>query len=180
MNEFDPDFPDEPGFPGDEEDFGPSKSARKREAKALQKLGERLVALTPGEFAQIPLSESLRDALQTARNMRAHGALRRQRLLIGKLMRQHDTSEIEAAIARLDQVKHQSATKFHAVEGWRDRLIADGDSALAEFLDEYPDADRQRLRQLMRQAQAEAKAGKAPKSSRELFRLLRELLGADD
>lgn len=174
MNEYDPDHDEDSST--QDEDLGPSRSARKREAKALQKLGERIVSLTPGEFAQIPLSEALRDAITAARNMKAHGAMRRQRLLIGKLMRQHDTAEIEAALARLDQLKHRDTAQFHAVEKWRDRLVEEGDSALAELLDEYPVADRQQLRQLMRQAAAEKKADKPPKAGRELFRLLRELL----
>ncbi len=38
-------------------------------------------------------------------------------------------------------------------------------------------AYRQQLRQLMRAAQAELAKGKPPKSSRELFRFLRELIG---
>ena len=176
-----PDFDDDDDFAGMdngmEEDFGPSRSARKREAKAQQKLGERLIALKPGEFAQIPLPEALFDALSAARNMKAHGALRRQRLLIGKLMRQHDTAEIEAALARLDQAHHQGTARFHAVEQWRDRLVEEGDEALTEFLEHYPDADRQRLRQLMRQAVVEKKAEKSPKSGRELFKLLRDILG---
>lgn len=160
-----------------EEDLGPSRSARKREAKAQQKLGERLIALKPGEFAQIPLPEALFDAISAARNMKAHGALRRQRLLIGKLMRQHDTAEIETALARLDQAHHQGTAQFHAVEKWRDRLIEEGDEALTELLEQYPEADRQRIRQLMRQAVAEKKADKPPKSGRELFKLLRDILG---
>ena len=44
---------------------------------------------------------------------------------------------------------------MHRVEDWRDRLLAEGDKALAALLDDYPQADRQQLRTLVRNAQAE-------------------------
>lgn len=39
----------------------------------------------------------------------------------------------------------------------------------------YPQADRQRLRQLARQAAKEKKAGKPAKAFREIFQVLKEL-----
>ena len=65
----------------------PSKSARKREQLELQQLGERLIDLSADELEALPIDERLRDAVLAASKMRAHGALRRQKQLIGKLMR---------------------------------------------------------------------------------------------
>ena len=42
-------------------------------------------------------------------------------------------------------------------------------------MDMYPEADRQRLRQLARQANKEKAANKPAKSSREIFQILKEL-----
>jgi len=61
-------------------------------------------------------------------------------------------------------------------ERWRDKLVAGGNDALAELLNEHPHADRQQLRQLLRNAQKEAEAAKPPKSSRLLYRYLKNLL----
>jgi ribosome-associated protein len=47
------------------------------------------------------------------------------------------------------------------------------------LLDEQPHADRQLLRQLLRNAQKEAEAGKPPKSSRLLYRQLKELFNVE-
>ena len=66
---------------------------------------------------------------------------------------------------------------MHRVEEWRERLLEDGDDALAGFIALHPSADRQHVRQLVRNALAERKANKPPHASRELFRALRELLG---
>ena len=79
----------------------PSKSARKREYLALQKLGEELVTLRESELLSMPLDEDLLEAVQEARRIKAHGALRRQKQYIGKLMRHVDPEPITAALERL-------------------------------------------------------------------------------
>ena len=74
----------------DDEELPPSKSARKREAHALQKLGERLVEHAAADLARLPLPETLREAIDEARRISSRGALARQRQYIGKLMRDID------------------------------------------------------------------------------------------
>ena len=74
----------------------------------------------------------------------------------------------------------REAQALHRVEYWRDRLIADGDEALGEFVDAHPHADRQHLRQLARNAHVEKLKNKPPHAYRELFRELRDLLAAPD
>ncbi len=81
-------------------DAKPSKSARKREYLALQKLGEELLTLKDSDLEQIDLDEDLLTAVLEARQIRSHGALRRQKQYIGKLMRQVDPEPIRAALAR--------------------------------------------------------------------------------
>jgi ribosome-associated protein len=65
---------------------------------------------------------------------------------------------------------------LHRVEAMRDRLVAEGDEALAELLSGYPQADRQHLRQLARNAREEKLRNKPPHAYRELFRELRVLM----
>ena len=72
--------------------------------------------------------------------------------------------------------RHNRATALlHRLEKWRNELIAGDNEALEEVFAAFPNADRQHLRQLVRNAQKEEEAGKPPKSSRELFRYLRGL-----
>jgi ribosome-associated protein len=47
---------------------------------------------------------------------------------------------------------------------------------LAEFIALYPQTDIQQLRTLIRNAQKEVAASKPPKSSREIFKFLREIM----
>jgi 5-(carboxyamino)imidazole ribonucleotide mutase len=77
----------------------PSKSARKRAALAVQKLGEQLVGLKDEELATLDLPETLTAAILEARRIRSRAALARQRQYIGKLMRALDPAAIEAALA---------------------------------------------------------------------------------
>jgi len=81
----------------------PSRSARKRDAEALQKLGERLVALRATQLAALALDlpETLLDAIEAARRIKSRGALARQRQYIGRLMRDIDPVPIEKALESL-------------------------------------------------------------------------------
>ncbi len=82
-------------------DSKPSKSARKREFHALQKLGEELLTLRESDLQDIELDEDLREAVLEARRIRSRGALRRQKQYIGKLMRHIDPEPLRAALARV-------------------------------------------------------------------------------
>jgi ribosome-associated protein len=93
----------------DDAPLPPSKSAKKREAHALQKLGERLAAMRDDERAQLPLGETLVDAIAEARRLTSHGARSRQFQYIGKLMREADVPAIEAALAALTEAQKARA-----------------------------------------------------------------------
>ncbi len=79
----------------------PSKSARKRAYIALQQLGEELLTLKESDLLGMQLDDELLDAVLEARRIKAHGALRRQKQYIGKLMRHIDPAPIRAALAQL-------------------------------------------------------------------------------
>jgi ribosome-associated protein len=83
------------------EELKPSKSARKREYIALQKLGEELITLKESDLDRLPLDDNLREAVMEARQIKAHGALRRQKQYIGKLMRHIDPEPLRTEMAKL-------------------------------------------------------------------------------
>ena len=83
------------------DDTKPSKSARKREYLALQKLGEELITIRESDLQSMPLDEDLLEAIMEASRIKSHGALRRQKQYIGKLMRHVDPEPINAALERL-------------------------------------------------------------------------------
>ena len=69
----------------------------------------------------------------------------------------------------------QERAKQHQLERWRDRLVED-DSALAEFIAQFPNSDAQQLRTLIRNTRKEQLAKKPPAHYRALFRMLREIM----
>ena len=83
------------------DDSKPSKSARKREFLALQKLGEELITLKPDDLAALELDEDLHEAVVAAKSIKSRGALRRQKQFIGKLMRRVPAQPIRDGLARL-------------------------------------------------------------------------------
>jgi ribosome-associated protein len=156
----------------------PSKSRRKRDAEGLKDLGDALVALPAADLEALPLPEKLRDAIDLARRITAHGAAARQRQLIGKILRKVDVDEIRAALAERALATKLAAREFHRVEAWRDRLLAEGETALAALAAAVPGIDAEQLRALLAAARAEAAAGRPPAAARELFRCLRSTLAA--
>ena len=76
---------------------------------------------------------------------------------------------------QLDASSRQYNERFHNLERLRDRLVSEGDACLEQFLEEFPEADRQHLRGLIRQAQHEEKSNKPPASARKIFKYIRDL-----
>jgi ribosome-associated protein len=165
--------------PEDAETFAPSKSARKREASAAQQLGEELIELHDAELAALDLPEPLLNAVREARAIKSRGAGVRQRQYIGRLMRTVDPTAIRAALAARAAQATLAARRFQRVELWRARLIEEGASALTELAGLHPQIDRAEWqRRLAAVAQERARGGSGG-ASRELFRALRALFGAD-
>jgi len=152
-----------------------SKSQVKRELHALQDLGERLTTLKPEQLGRLPLSDMLLRALLEAPKHKAHAARKRHIQYIGKLMRSQDIEAITALLDQMDASTRQYNERFHALERWRDLLLTGSDEALNNFISQYPDADAQHLRQLLRQAQHEAAQSKPPAAARKVFKYLREM-----
>jgi ribosome-associated protein len=78
-----------------------SRTRKKNEARALQRLGEQLVTLPPGQLETLTLPDELLAAIELARKIRRHGARRRQIQYIGVLMRHVDPQPIETALQRI-------------------------------------------------------------------------------
>ncbi len=154
---------------------GPSKTRRKAEAQALQTLGAELVALNRAKLEEVELPESLLDAIIAAQAITKHEARRRQMQFIGKLMRHVDPEPIRAKLDAWKSVSIADVAHAHLLERWRDKLIAEPD-ALAQLVKEYPLADMQQLRTLIRNVQREREQNRPPKNYRALFQVLRDVI----
>ena len=86
----------------------PSRSAKKRQATALQNLGEELLR-TPDIWPSLP--DELKGAVRDCAGMKDYEARRRQQQYIGRLMRELD-EETLSTITRLVAVTKNSNRKL--------------------------------------------------------------------
>lgn len=159
--------------------LGPSRSEERREALAVLELASKMIEQNDSRISQLPMSAELVDLTLTSKKITSQIARKRQMQFLAKQLRRQDDEVLVAIRAALDfdkNISRQETASLHRVEAWRDRLIEEGDAALAELLNEYPSADRQHLRQLARNAKEEKLKNKAPHAFRDLFRELRELM----
>ncbi|MCX9002879.1 ribosome-associated protein [Citrobacter portucalensis] len=158
----------------DDEIIWVSKSEIKRDAEELKHLGVELVKLGKNALDKIPLDADLRAAIELAQRIKMEGR-RRQLQLIGKMLRQRDVDPIRQALDKLKNRHNQQVVVFHKLEQLRDRMVDGSDEAIEEVMNLWPDADRQQLRSLVRNARKEKAGNKPPKSARQIFQYLREL-----
>ncbi|WP_194725967.1 ribosome biogenesis factor YjgA [Noviherbaspirillum malthae] len=155
----------------------PSKSQLKREMTALQDLGEELVSQPKDRVMRVPMPEDVREAILECQKIKDHEGRRRQMQFVGKKMRTLEEDEVTAIQKVIDSWKGASKSEtaaMHALEKRRDKLLAD-DKALTELKEQYPQADVQQLRTLIRNARKEQAENKPPKAYREIFQILKQL-----
>jgi ribosome-associated protein len=151
----------------------PSKSQLKRDVQARGDLVKRLAALPPDKLARLSLGEDVREALLAAKKME-RGALVRQLRYVTGLLEEADAARVARELEAATLPHRREVQAFQEVERWRDALLA-GDEGLVDDLVSRFDADRQRLRLLLRNAAREREQSKPPKSARQLFKYLMAL-----
>lgn len=163
-----------------ERDFdGPSRSAKKRESAAIQKLGEELAKLKPEEREAIGLSADLLEALAMSDKIRDREAARRQRQYIGKIMRGEDVAAISAALSARKNAGAEEVMIFRRAEEWRDKLLAADEKSLPALLSKLRDeslGDEKYLAKIVEDTRQARSDSDAVAASRALFRDLSRLL----
>lgn len=160
----------------------PNKTQIKKEIALLNALGEEIATLPSAQITALGLPEKLENAIREVAKMPHKSARKRQLKFIAQQFHKME-SDVEPIFEKVAKFKNKSShavREHHLIEKWRDRLLKEGQSALTELLDDYPHADSQHLRQLMRNAQKEFATGKPPKSSRLIYRELKALFEIEE
>ena len=155
----------------------PSKSQRKREQTELQVIGEQLLDLPEDLLASLQLDERLIEALDNAKRMKSHEALRRQKQYIGRLMRDVDPEPVKALFAQLKADDRRQKRVFANAERWRDRLVQEGHDALHAFESETEQTDSVLAELLNQYARATSDRSETT-TRRKIFRRVHETLAA--
>lgn len=152
----------------------PNKTQLKREMKAFHDLGRDLVELPASKYEFVSLSDRMLAAVLEAKKLKK-SALQRQLRYISGIMPEEDIDTILLQLKQLALPQQQEVEAFHELESWRDRLLEGDNELMNEIITQFDNADRQYLRQLIRNAAKESQNNKPPKSSRLLFKYLRNL-----
>ncbi len=160
----------------EQEEFA-SRTEIRQAAQAVTDFGERIAELTEKQIASFNLPTELFDAYMLLKKMGKGPALKRQKAFIGKYFRKDEALiiQVKARFQEIESKEKQKNAHFHRLEKWRDRMVAEGDTALNEFLAQYPQADRTQLRQWIRNAQKEAEQSKPAKAAKSIFQYLKAL-----
>lgn len=162
-------------FDLNEENEQLSKTQIKAQMLEMQKLGESLVHLGQSSLAKIPMEPELLEAVMLARKiLRKKEGYRRQLQLIGKIMRSVDVAPIQQAMNNIKSAHKKINDAFHEIEVLRDEILREGNSKIESTIADYPQLERQKLRQLVRQANKQQTENKPAKASRELFQYLKQ------
>ena len=155
-----------------------SRAELKRDAKELHQLGEEIAKLGKKQRATIPLNDDLQEAMTLADKLAPKKeAYRRHLNYIAKCLRLADNIDDITHAMNVIKNKHQQGNVLlHKIEHLRDEIIATGDDKINQLIAEYEDCDRQKLRQLMRQARKEQSQEKPAKAYRELFQYLKTFI----
>jgi ribosome-associated protein len=152
-----------------------SKSEVKREMHQLQDFAERLIGMSKHQRSRLPLSDDLKDAMVLADKItNKHEALRRHIRHTAKILLETDLQPIHQAIEVMANKHQQETAKFVRLEALRDDLITQGNNAVEALIGEFPNIERQKLKQLIRNAAKEKKTEKLGKHYKNLFAYLKE------
>jgi ribosome-associated protein len=133
-----------------------AKHERVSEENALMALAKRLVELKDKQLQRLALPEDVLEAVVFARTIRSAPAHTRQLRLIRQHLRRLGRHAIEARLNDAPPARastpaaNASGETSSAAAAWLERLLSEGDAALVDLLQQYPNADRQVLRQQMR------------------------------
>ena len=151
-----------------------SKTEIKREMHQLQDFAQKLIEMSKHQRSKLPLTDELKADMILADKIRSkHEALRRHIRHVAKVLSEMDLDPINHAIDVMNNKHQQETAKFVRLETMRDNLIEQGGDKIETLLTEYTSMERQKLRQLVRQAAKEVKAEKPAKYFKELFSYLK-------
>lgn len=145
-----------------------SRTQIKKEYKEVQNLGAELAKLSKQQLKAMDLPIDLLEALDEAKNIKSKPAAQRHKNHIGSLMKNVDPEPIRQALKLISAGKPVESVETKERQLWVEKFLTGDGSVIEEFLDAYPEVERQTLRQLVKNAIKEKEAEKIGKSRKSL------------
>lgn len=152
-----------------------SRTRIKKEATELQKLGEKLISLSHDQLTAVDIPPELKEAVKAVRSITSNQARRRQIQYIGALMRKIDIEPVEQALSYVEAgISLKKKTDTEQTQ-WATALMAGDDSPYETIMERYPNADRQKLHQLIRNTRKLKETPNAKKALKALISYINEI-----
>ena len=158
-----------------EKDSVVSKTELKKDSKKIQQFGKKISELTINNIEAFKFPLNIYEATIALKNLKSNSAKKRQVQYLGKLLREIDLTDALIVMKQLEVSSQKEIQRNHIIEVWREKLLVNNDS-ITEFIDRYPQIDRQALRQSISNIQKEKKDNKGTKNSRQLFKLIKDII----
>ena len=152
-----------------------SKTELKKDSKKIQQFGRKISELTINNIKAFKFPINIYEATIDLKNLKSNSAKKRQVQYLGKLLREIDLTDAFIVMKQLKVSSQKEIQRNNIIESWRDKLLTNTES-ITEFVDKYPKIDRQSLRQTISNAQKEKKDNKPPKHSKQLFKLIKDIV----
>ena len=152
-----------------------SRAERLVYTKHASRLAKALVKLAPNEWPHLSLTEDLIEMLEVYTSLQSKAKIAKKRALgrISTLLLEVDLDELEHSMGA-GRGRTERQDLIEELVRWRTRMIRDGRDAQEEFLSIYPQADRQRLRQLCSRCGKVEGSPAHGRALRNLLKLLKE------
>ena len=139
-----------------------SRTQQKKEATRMQALGEQLLEFKITDLDQIPLPDRVRIAITEYKRLpNSHGAKKRQKQYLGKIMRDCSKEEINEAINLLQLPRKTSPQSRILARELTEIILTAGDDGINQILSKHSRLQRQKLRQLFREYSKAAEENRA-------------------
>ena len=156
-----------------------SKSDLKKEQRELQEFATQLCKLSKSQRQKLTASDELHDAFKLADKISSKpDALRRHLQFMAKLLKDEELDTLRLEYQKITSPGQENDAEMRKLEGLRTSLIENGDDAINSLLEQAPSLERQKLRQLVRQAKKEVASEKPGKSYKELFQYIKDGLSS--
>ena len=130
----------------------PSKTQLKQDATDLQQLGKKLTTYSSTVLRKLSLNKILISAIEEYNRLpNSYGARRRQLQFIGKLMRDLDYDAVTKSISDLENGHLRKKKKPSVVKLLCEAILESGDPEINAALEQYPQLERQTMRQFFRE-----------------------------
>jgi ribosome-associated protein len=149
--DIDSDFSD----PLNQDEFVKSKTQIKNELKDITRFGMELSEIKLVHLKKLPLNDEILEAYEELGRIKGNEARKRHFKRIGKLLREIELEPIEKALERFQRglplIAAEDSPAHQMASLWCQKLVEENEDP-ENFIAQFPNCDRQQLRQLIRNA----------------------------